>query len=66
MYKVDNGLASQRLREVSQDVNVIYDYNAGDFTTKFCIEKPKFEFQRKGFGCSHREMKCVNFTCMLG
>ena len=49
MYKSINNLAPERLSNLFQNSNTIYDYDLRGSSTRLCLPRPKTEFMKKKF-----------------
>ena len=49
MYKSINNLAPERLSNLFQNSNTIYDYDLRGSSTRLCLPRPKTEFMKKSF-----------------
>ena len=49
MYKSINNLAPERLSNLFQNSNTIYDYDLRGSSTRLCLPRPKAEFMKKSF-----------------
>ena len=49
MYKSINNLAPERLSNLFQNSNTIYDYDLRGSSTRLCLPRPKTEFMKKRF-----------------
>ena len=49
MYKSINNLAPEKLSNLFQYSNTIYDYDLKGSSTRLCLPRPKAEFMKKSF-----------------
>ena len=49
MCKSINNLAPERLSNLFQNSNTIYDYDLRGSSTRLCLPRPKTEFMKKSF-----------------
>jgi hypothetical protein len=49
MYKSINKLAPQRLSNLFQNSNTMYDYDLRGSSTRLCLPKPRTEYLKKSF-----------------
>ena len=49
MYKSINNLAPERLSNLFQNSNTIYDYDLRGSSSRLCLPRPKTEFMKKSF-----------------